>query len=292
MKRRFIIIVSCLAVSLADSSTLQATQTGTKGLSAYEHATWPGHATWARVEALGSNDSFAAISKERSALPSDALRRLPALFAEAATEGKLPTIGLIGAANPFRRISAPHLFPPSPPQDSIDTLLPPPLKLLPANTASDSFSDEELDWTSTDKVNSAATPEPKVTPWGAVWRSLLLPGWGQYYVESYWKAPLALGAAGFFAFRIIDFNNQFTDVCREIEASDDDDPLLPFLKRNREFYRDKRDESAFYLAIVYLISTIDAYVGAHLYEFDVSDDLSAAMNFDPATSALRLTVSW
>ena len=47
---------------------------------------------------------------------------------------------------------------------------------------------------------------------------------------------------------------------------------MPIEKNRREFYRDNRDMSAFYLLGVYVLATVDAYVGAHLFDFDVSDD--------------------
>jgi hypothetical protein len=41
----------------------------------------------------------------------------------------------------------------------------------------------------------------------------------------------------------------------------------------REFYHNQRDEFIFYLALTYFLNIIDAYVGATLYDFTVSDDL-------------------
>ncbi len=125
--------------------------------------------------------------------------------------------------------------------------------------------------------------EAAVTPEGAVWRSLALPGWGQYYVEDYWKAPVVLGAAGWFTFQIFRNNSKFNDAKDAIALLPEDDPDLFVLRREREFYRDKRDEAGLYLALTYLIATIDAYVGAHLYYFDVTDDLDGQLYFDPRT---------
>ncbi len=128
------------------------------------------------------------------------------------------------------------------------------------------------------------------SPSGAIWRSLAFPGWGQLYVESYWKAPVFAGAAVFMAYRIGYFHGNFTDYSDKVDALESElerlkseDPnnpkineieyrTLPVEKNRREYYRDNRDMSAFYLLGVYALAAVDAYVGAHLFDFDVSDE--------------------
>jgi hypothetical protein len=128
------------------------------------------------------------------------------------------------------------------------------------------------------------------SPTGAIWRSLVLPGWGQYYVESYWKAPIFTGAAAFMIYRIVYFHNNFMDYAdrvdvlkNELDRLKQEDPenpqiyeieyrTLPVEKNRREYYRDNRDMSGFYLLGIYALATVDAYVGAHLFDFDVSDE--------------------
>ncbi|MDD3125655.1 MAG: DUF5683 domain-containing protein [Candidatus Kapabacteria bacterium] len=115
------------------------------------------------------------------------------------------------------------------------------------------------------------------SPTGAIVRSLILPGWGQYYVESYWKIPLFLGAAGTCAYFIIDNNNSFNakkDQIAKLASENPNDPYLDLYKRQREVYRDNRDQATFFLAGVYILAAVDAYVGAHLFDFDVSDKIS------------------
>lgn len=127
------------------------------------------------------------------------------------------------------------------------------------------------------------------SPTGAIWRSLVLPGWGQIYVESYWKAPIFTGATAFFVYRIAYFHSNFTEYGGKVEALEsrlerlkEEDPsnpeineleyrIIPVEKNRREYYRDNRDMSAFYLLGVYALAAVDAYVGAHLFDFDVSD---------------------
>ncbi|MCB0703157.1 MAG: DUF5683 domain-containing protein [Candidatus Kapaibacterium sp.] len=142
------------------------------------------------------------------------------------------------------------------------------------------------------------------SPSEALWKSII-PGWGQYYNEEYWKAPILFGAAvglgGLIYYYNSEFNNfsdQLDDATRTgskipIENPDNlNDTYFPIkknvlseleirqLKANKELNRDNRDIMAFYLLGVYIISAVDAYVGAHLYDFNVDDELSYKLNMN------------
>ena len=121
------------------------------------------------------------------------------------------------------------------------------------------------------------------SPWSATWRSMVLPGWGQYYVEDYWKVPILLAATGFFAYNMIDNHNLFIENCDLATAAEaqGETNLADFYIRRQEFFRDRRDEQGFYLLVVYLVNIIDAYVGAHVYDFDVGEDLSGGLYVTP-----------
>lgn len=112
------------------------------------------------------------------------------------------------------------------------------------------------------------------SPTEAVLKSLALPGWGQYYVESYWKAPVFLGAWGSFI-GIAWWNDAQYNTAAGKWALTSDSVLYAQQKElyflEKEFYRDQRDIVLLYLVGVYALSMIDAYTGAHLYDFDVSD---------------------
>ncbi|MBK9247254.1 MAG: hypothetical protein IPM69_03865 [Ignavibacteria bacterium] len=117
----------------------------------------------------------------------------------------------------------------------------------------------------------------KKSPTSAVLYSLAFPGLGQYYVESYWKVPIFAAGAGACLYGIIWNHNQYTAKRDEVNAAIADTNFsksaLAVLKSQREFYHNSRDLSGLYLIAVYVISTVDAYTGAHLYDFDVSDKL-------------------
>lgn len=131
------------------------------------------------------------------------------------------------------------------------------------------------------------------SPTQAILYSLLLPGMGQLYVESYWKVPLFVGASGTLIYLIVDNNKKFNNLEKQWKILDDTDPNKSRLKLEKEYYRDQRDMDAFYLFGVYVISAIDAYVGAHLYDFNVSDNL--ALHILPNSYngiMLQMKISW
>ena len=110
---------------------------------------------------------------------------------------------------------------------------------------------------------------------GALLRSFAMPGWGQLYVESYWKAPIFFAATGTLVYLIAKNHSEFADYRDQYSKLSDKttyDALV--LNSKRESARDNRDQSAFYLLGVYALAAVDAYVGSHLYDFDVDDEYS------------------
>lgn len=122
--------------------------------------------------------------------------------------------------------------------------------------------------------DTISTPEKTDTvfimqksPWGAVLRSAVIPGWGQLYNESYWKIPVIWGFAGWFIYNWINTNDKYiTNQDFYIQTNED------IYRRRRDFYRDQRDNFAIYMALTYLLNLVDAYVDAHLFDFTVSED--------------------
>jgi len=116
------------------------------------------------------------------------------------------------------------------------------------------------------------------SPWGAVLRSALLPGLGQIYNESYWKAPIIWGVAAWFVYAW-NFNN---DKYWEYHSLFQENITDIRYKGVRDFYRDQRDLFAIYLGLTYFLNLVDAYVDAHLFDFTVTEDFftrSPMLNF-------------
>lgn len=105
------------------------------------------------------------------------------------------------------------------------------------------------------------------SPWGAVGRSAILPGWGQFYNESYWKIPVIWGIGAWFVYNWVQNNNKYkTNKNLFLETGDN------LYKIRRDFYRDQRDNFTIYFVLLYLLNLVDAYVDAHLFDFTVEED--------------------
>ncbi len=125
------------------------------------------------------------------------------------------------------------------------------------------------------KDTSTYTFKMTRTPMKAVLYSAILPGLGQFYNKSYWKIPIIAVAGGYFVYEIVKNNNSYLDYRNSYANSQTagnpgGDERLKLL---RDFYRDQRDQFYLYAAMVYVINIFDAYVDAHLFDFDVSDKI-------------------
>lgn len=130
----------------------------------------------------------------------------------------------------------------------------------------------------TDTVQSDTTKyEMQKSPWGAVLRSAVLPGFGQFYNESYWKIPLIWGVLGYLGYQWNDRNKLYHDYRDLYNQSllDTENGNEIYYKR-REDYRDQRDLLAVFIGLTYFLNLLDAYVDAHLFDFTVEETKTAA----------------
>jgi len=107
--------------------------------------------------------------------------------------------------------------------------------------------------------------------------SALLPGAGQVYAHRYYTIPLIYGFGVYLSSIAIKANSQYEDYRRKFSESVRLDTAAHSGDQNllsaRDFYHNQRDEFILYLGLTYFLNIIDAYVGATLYDFDVSDEL-------------------
>jgi hypothetical protein len=120
--------------------------------------------------------------------------------------------------------------------------------------------------------------------------SAAVPGLGQFYNHDYWKVPVIWGVGGYWVYEWIrqnDRTREFRDAYEASLASPGGGNET--YKSLRDFYRDDRDRFAWFLGGLYVLNLVDAYVGAHLYDFDVSPDLGADGRVTPRlTATLRV----
>ena len=131
--------------------------------------------------------------------------------------------------------------------------------------------------------------KPYHSPRKAALLSAILPGAGQVYNKKYWKLPIIYaGAAGLtysFQFnhsRYVKYRNAYKYRIDD-DASTTDDYIGVYTDDNlntlQKYYHRYRDLTVIGFAALYALNIIDASVDAHLFTFDVSDDLT--MNVAP-----------
>ncbi|UCE04936.1 MAG: hypothetical protein JSW07_15105 [bacterium] len=118
------------------------------------------------------------------------------------------------------------------------------------------------------------------SPTGAMIRSLIIPGWGQLYNKKIFKAILVFGVEAGLIANSIYLNQKYKKSKTDLE---------------REFYINNRNLSNWWLVGVILFSMADAFVDAHLSDFDESPDLSF-FNIAPIcngkNAGLQLSICW
>lgn len=132
-------------------------------------------------------------------------------------------------------------------------------------------------------------PTEKPPPYNAsvAWqRSFIIPGWGQAYNRSLWKVPFFyagyIGIYGWLTYnqqQYLRYRSAF--ICAELNESNCTIPDdiggvgdRSGIRTQRDNFRNARDNAILILAGWHVIQVAEAFVHAHLRDFDVSDDLT------------------
>lgn len=127
------------------------------------------------------------------------------------------------------------------------------------------------------------------SPKKATIMSACLPGLGQAYNRKYWKMPIIYAGIGAATYSTIWNFGKYKTYRDAYKARVDDDPNTtdPFdrytasnLLDIRNYYRRNMELSIIIVVAVYALNIVDAAVDAHLYDFNISSDLS--MSVQPA----------
>ena len=113
--------------------------------------------------------------------------------------------------------------------------------------------------------------KPLKSPWGAVLRSAIIPGWGQVYTENYVKATAYFAVNAFMVYRIHTAN-------------------VNYWKTKEIKYKEDRTRFAWYFGVAYLITLADAYASAYLYKFDEALEMALTPVLTPEQIAVTLYV--
>lgn len=131
---------------------------------------------------------------------------------------------------------------------------------------------------------------PKHSPTKASIMSALLPGLGQAYNKKYWKIPIVYAGIAIPLYYGLKQNDLFTekrDAYRGRISGDSTDKYLQpgnyfsneGLLESMDINRRNRDLMFIISGTIYILQIVDASVDAHLFYFNVSDDLS--LNYTP-----------
>jgi hypothetical protein len=125
-------------------------------------------------------------------------------------------------------------------------------------------------------------PSPVLSVPFKTWSSVLIPGLGQALNHKYWKIPILYGGFIGLGNTYQKYQDRYQVYKSQLQAEYDDDPNTQntsglskdalMYEKNKARYL--RDYCAAGIGLLYLINIIDAHVDAHLFTYDVSDDLS------------------
>jgi len=133
-------------------------------------------------------------------------------------------------------------------------------------------TEPSLSQTAADTVNAKS----RKSPTGAMLRSTLVPGWGQWYADQRLRALAAFGGVSGLAGSAVYYNQMLVKSRTQAE---------------RDFYLNYRSQMVWWCGAVYLLNVLDAYVDAHLWHFETGPELSA-IPFQPDGFVLRLSCTW
>lgn len=168
-----------------------------------------------------------------------------------------------------------------------------------------SESYKTADITDTAEVNQNDYPEPK----SVLYKSLMVPGWGQIVNRQPWKVPIIYGVfagIGYYTYTIHQDYTDYRAAFYNAERGEDTDfkfgptpdELVGMnsnqLREVRNSLRNRRDLMFVVMFLAHGLNAVDAYVFAHMRSFDVSDDLSATAVIGPdmlADSSPGITLS-
>lgn len=134
-------------------------------------------------------------------------------------------------------------------------------------------------------------------PTSVLYKSLMVPGWGQITNKQAWKVPIVYALLGGLAWYSVELTKQYHDYRAAYYNATSDEGDLRFgptpayispdaspdqLRNNRNRLRNRRDFVYIAIGLAYGLNAIDAYVFAHMRSFDVSDDLSLNTRIKPA----------
>ena len=141
-------------------------------------------------------------------------------------------------------------------------------------------------------TNAQDLTEPIQSPRKAAILSATLPGLGQVYNKKYWKIPIIYAGLLTSVYYINDNNVEYkrykNAYLRRLDNNPDNDDFVGEYSSGdllilKDFYRKNREVSILCFIGTYIINVLDASVDAHLFDYDISEDIS--LQITPTSTA-------
>ena len=141
-------------------------------------------------------------------------------------------------------------------------------------------------------ANAQDLTEPIKSPRKAAILSSALPGLGQIYNKKYWKVPIIYAGLLTSAYYINDNNVQYkrhkNAYLRRLDNNPNNDEFVGKYSSGdllilKDFYRRNREISILCFVGTYIINVLDASVDAHLFDYNISEDIS--LQITPTSTA-------
>lgn len=150
---------------------------------------------------------------------------------------------------------------------------------------------EQVQDQESDQPENGQEREAYPDPVDVLYRSMIIPGWGQVTNKQVWKVPIIYGlfaGLGYYNYTLTrqyhGYRAAYYNATREGESDFRYGQTPDFIpegltsqeiRDTRDRLRNQRDFSYVMIFLAYGLNLLDAYVYAHMRSFDVSDDLSA-----------------
>ncbi|MES2622150.1 MAG: DUF5683 domain-containing protein [Bacteroidota bacterium] len=164
-----------------------------------------------------------------------------------------------------------------------------------------------------DRVNMDSVTRRKYRhrPLYAALFSMALPGLGQAYNKKYWKIPIFYAGFGGLGYAIYYTGSNFRGYRNAYRLQVDEDAATygeykgvddaATLKEYRNFFKRNLDITVICTAVWYILNIVDATVDAHLFDWNMKDDLNVRWqptfftgqaNYPQANTGIKITLSF